>query len=508
MQEYYSYHIFYFPFKWEIPGEEKKLFSDQVDLEHISISNCSNWERVQLDKEPRVLSPSEIKEQEELFGERQYYYDFVHPVLYDMKGAEDSIIHHYERREPKERLVEYSIELKHKTYVLRLDALNVNLYSTGVGIMSFYLKNEREDQSDESSIRDINQFGRRIMPPHAGEFMKQDRGLVAQSIRIEGLDGDTGLYMDSFDYIKDDGSAMQRGFSNVWEPSLFIKQLIFDLSSQLKVTPVIDDRMLVNCWYCNNELSGQIKNDKSFVTEDLWYKYVFVDNGNDWDDVTCLNDEMKKDLLKKSTYSRWQKKGTLYGISRYSMVALMESNWFSKNILAMHMRTIYSRMFELVIIQRASMLRFSSEVTKVSSLKGQKTKDIAERVNSLYKEYIRFINQIYFRNVTAQDQGIELYEMLLEQFNTEVLIKDLDEEISELHQYITLKIDQRRSENGDWLNKLAAIFLPASLLTGVFGMNPIFGCDALSLKDWGVQLGVIFVASIILMFFILRRKGE
>ena len=174
----------------------------------------------------------------------------------------------------------------------------------------------------------------------------------------------------------------------------------------------------------------------------------------------------------------------------------------------MHMRTIYSRMFELVIIQRASMLRFSSEVTKVSSLKGQKTKDIAERVNSLYKEYIRFINQIYFRNVTAQDQGIELYEMLLEQFNTEVLIKDLDEEISELHQYITLKIDQRRSENGDWLNKLAAIFLPASLLTGVFGMNPIFGCGALSPEDWGVQLGVIIVSSIILMFFILRRKGE
>jgi hypothetical protein len=399
--------------------------------------------------------------------------------------------------------VEYCIELKHKTYVLRLDALNVNLYSTGVGIMSFYLKNEREDQSDESSIRDINQFGRRIMPPHAGEFMKQDRGLVAQSIRIEGLDGDTGLYMDSFDYIKDDGSAMQRGFSNVWEPALFIKQLISDLSSQLKVTPVIDDRMLVNCWYGNNELSAQIKEDTSFDTGDLWYKYVFVDNGGF---VTCQNDEMKKELLKKSTYNRWQKLGTLYGITRYSLLAL--TNMEAKGFIDMHMCTIYSRMFELVIIQRASMLRFSSEITKVSSLKGQKTKDIAERVNSLYKEYIRFINQIYFRNVTAQDQGIELYEMLLEQFNTEVLIKDLDEEISELHQYITLKIDQRRSENGDWLNKLAAIFLPASLLTGVFGMNPIFGCDALSLNDWGVQLGVIIVSSIILMFFILRRKGE
>ena len=500
MQEYYSYHIFYFPFKWEIPGEEKKLFSDQVDLEHISISNCSNWERVQLDKEPRVLSLSEIKEQEELFGERQYYYDFVHPVLYDMKGAEDSIIHHYERREPKERQVEYSIELKHKTYVLRLDALNVNLYSTGVGIMSFYLKNEREDQSDESSIRDINQFGRRIMPPNSMQFDKNDRGMIAQSIMIKGLDGD---YMDAFDYVKNEGGEMQRGFSNIWEPAIFIKKLIADLSIQLKVTPVIDDRMLVNCWYGNDILAKEIANDESFIDTDFWYKYVFVDNGGF---VTCQNDEMKKELLKKSTYNRWQKLGTLYGITRYSLLAL--TNIGAKGFIDMHMRTIYSRMFELVIIQRASMLRFSSEVTKVSSLKGQKTKDIAERVNSLYKEYIRFINQIYFRNVTAQDQGIELYEMLLEQFNTEVLIKDLDEEISELHQYITLKIDQRRSENGDWLNKLAAIFLPASLLTGVFGMNPIFGCDALSPKDWGVQLGVIIVSSIILMFFILRRKGE
>lgn len=500
--DYYSYHIFYFPFKWEIPGEEKKLFSDQVDLEHIPLESTSKWERVQLDDDS-LSQMVNAQEQEELFGERQYYYDFVHSVLYDVKGAEDSIIHHYERREPKEGKVEYSIELKHRTYVLRLDALNVNLYSTGVGIMSFFLKNEREDQSDEYSIRDINQFGRRIMPPYCGEFEKSNRKMIAQSIRIKGLEGD---YMDAFDFVKETGGDVVRGFSNVWEPANFIKQLIADLSSQLKVTPVIDDRMLVNCWYGNNELSTEIKNDLSFMGKDLWYKYVFVDNGDNWADVTCLNDEMRKELLKKSTYPRWQKFGTLYGVSRYSLMAL--TNIGAKGFIDMHMRTIYSRMFELVIIQRASMLRFSSEVTKVSALRGKSTKEIAERVNSLYKEYIRFINQIYFRNVTAQDQGIELYEMLLEQFKTEVLIKDLDEEISELHQYITLKIDQRRSENGDWLNKLAAIFLPASLLTGLFGMNPIFGCSALSLKDWGVQIGIIVVASIILLIFILRRKGE
>ena len=180
---YYSYHIFYFPFKWEIAGEEKKLFSEQVDLKHIPVSSCSMWERVQIDN-VQLSQQVDKKEQEELFAERQYYFDFVHPVLYDLKNAENPIIHHYERREPKERNVEYHIEVKNRTYVLKLDALNVNLYATGVGIMTFFLKNEKEDQRDESAIRDINQFGRRIMPPHCGEFMKENRSMIAQSIRI------------------------------------------------------------------------------------------------------------------------------------------------------------------------------------------------------------------------------------------------------------------------------------------------------------------------------------
>ena len=28
--ETYSYHIFYFPFKWELPGDEQKLFKGTV----------------------------------------------------------------------------------------------------------------------------------------------------------------------------------------------------------------------------------------------------------------------------------------------------------------------------------------------------------------------------------------------------------------------------------------------------------------------------------------------
>lgn len=216
-----------------------------------------------------------------------------------------------------------------------------------------------------------------------------------------------------------------------------------------------------------------------------------------------MNREMRKDLLAKSTYLRWQETyGTLYGVTRYSLVVLTKRNAF--NFIGMHMRTIYSRMFELIIIQRASILRFSSEVTKVSCLsKGSRTV-LAERISSLYKEYIRFVNQVYFQSVTAQDQGIELYNMMMEQFLLAEKVKNLDDEIGELNQYITLIIDQKRSENGEWLNKLAAYFLPATVMTGVLGMNPFGEGDYwMSLS---IQIIIILLLSVFLYHFLFNKK--
>lgn len=503
-----SYHIFYFPFKWDMPEKCADLFSAQVNIESIITQPYSLWNRVQIDDDEikNSITKSELIEQEELFGERQYFHEFVHPVLYDIKGMKNPIIHHYERREPKEKKVEYHIETGDKTYVLKVDAINLNVYSTGVGILSFYLANEREEQWSESCIRDINQFGRRIMPPHCGEFNADKRSMLARSISICGLQGDKERYTDCFDYCSAN-SENKRGLKDIWKPAYFIENLIADLFVNLKVTPVIDDRMLVNCWYGNVKLSKEVKEagkdiDASFLSGNFWYKYVFIDDGTD---DTCQNEEMKKKLLKESTYFRWQRYGTLYGVSRYSLVVLTDDNDWCRMGIAMHMRTIYSRMFELIIIQRASMLRFSSEITKVSALVGGNNKQMAARIGSLYKEYIRFVNQIYFRNVTVQDQGIELYDMLLKQFYSNEQIKDLDGEIEELHQYITLLIDQKRNENGEWLNWIAAILLPATLIAGILGMNKFEELEG-RIDFWG-HLLFILIISVIVYHIIKKRRN-
>lgn len=146
------------------------------------------------------------------------------------------------------------------------------------------------------------------------------------------------------------------------------------------------------------------------------------------------------------------------------------------------MRTIYSRMVELALVQRASMLRFLSEVTRVSNLCEDKQEELTEKISSIYKEYIRFINQVYFREVTAQDQGIELYNLLLQQFNSEKQIEYLESEIRDLYQYVSIVEEHKQTRRMERFTWLATIFVPASLFTGILGMNSIFG--EYELKGW------------------------
>lgn len=131
----YSYHIFYFPFKWKIERNANKIFAEQVSLNNIQPSVLSNWET--------NYSPQDQEEQKELYNEKNYYFKFVHPVLYD-DGTENSLVRHYERKEPKNEEVFYNIKISKNgqvlDYRLRVVAINLNFYSTGVGMLSFYLE--------------------------------------------------------------------------------------------------------------------------------------------------------------------------------------------------------------------------------------------------------------------------------------------------------------------------------------------------------------------------------
>jgi hypothetical protein len=130
-------------------------------------------------------------------------------------------------------------------------------------------------------------------------------------------------------------------------------------------------------------------------------------------------------------------------------------------------------MIELALVQRASRLRFSDEITRVSRLLRRDTIDTVatEQIGSLYKEYLRFINQIHFREVNTQDQGIELYQLIYKTLDIEEHVEDIEKEINELYQYVDLVDDKIRNKNAEILNYIAAGFLPASLFFTLLSIN-------------------------------------
>ena len=435
-----------FPFRWKIADLEDRPFSEQIDLNSIRYAQSPNWER--------ITSPVIDKESDDLYNERNYFYEFVHPALYD-DGSDTTLIRHYERREPKHGElgnVQYHITCGNdkKEYVLDLSSININLYSTGVGVLSFYMYNTRYPEFGD--ILAINQHGRRVFPAFIGDV--NFRSELAHQLEFQGLNG---TYCEDF--------SLYTNMAKSNTPASFITKMVREVAGNIEMQPVVDDRMFVLCWCKNDKLAEQFKEDYDtflYQNED-WYKYVFVDKG--W--ATCQNHTMRYELIKKASYERWQLQSSLYGVSRYSMVLL--TNTGCPDFLMTYFETEYVRMAELVLMQRATVLRFSSEVTQISKLAARK--GFGERVSSLYKEYIHFVNQIYFREISAQDQAIEMYQKLYSAVNVQEQVEKLDDEIEELYNYVTLREDRRTNRTMSLLTWITTIFLPVTVVAGYFSMN-------------------------------------
>ena len=477
----YSYHNFMFPFQWRIKGFDGKTFSEQISLKNIQYALGANWER--------TIQPAAERELDDLYNERNYFYDFVHDALYD-NGEDNSLVRHFERVETKHGDVTYMIESEGKKYELRTYAINLNLYSTGVGMLSFYLYNEKYPAPED--VLRINQVGRRVFPPFIAS-VNSPRRMIANSIELIGLHGRETGYREDFSRYTNKTPSNQ--------VAAFIEDMIHEVAANVTLKPVIDDRMFVQCWYKNDEWAGQFCDAVygDFLNNPQWYEFVFVDDLNG---MSCQNKNMQQEIIKNATYERWQKWYSLYGVSRYSMVYLTNNN--CPPFLLNNFETMYARMAELVLVQKASVLRFSAEVTNLSNMDVKS--DFGRKVSSLYKEYIRFVNQIHFREVSAQDQGIELYQKLYDVMKLKNHVEKLDDEIEELYNYVSLREDRKTNSTMSLLTRIATIAVPMTVIAGIFGMNnKILGQDKYFLcpiNNLWVQLTFVLVITVIVIFVI------
>ncbi len=526
-----STHCFMFPFKWEVKKNKDSAledvgFNQRVNLEAFEFEiEKSGWVRDFLDDSDITRSPLH-------YNEYTYYHDFVRKIIFDTRDQStgNDVMRHYRFNGLTElAFFEFSVvPFETKKYNLSLKGLHLHIYKTGVGVLSFDFENFDQTTS-KKDILIINEYGRRIYPQFTSDgfdltavktaFLPDTvkysyDGMVIREERFESFSGEqfkkNMRYSESFippKYIMDLFDRVHFGYHNSkGQSGLFIEH-------------ITDDRMFVVSWYGNNEIAQELGNQKQdqygYENSNWWYCYLFGDK----ETPSISHNRMMVTQIKEHTYCRWAGYGTLFGITRDTFVCVSSDiptlARFNAPPIKDHMITIYYQMVLLGLVQRASVLNFSGEVSDLShEAYDLDTESMQEKVKQLYRSYIEFINKVYYREVTSQIQGIELYQLMQRVMNIEKEVTDLDNEITELHQYVSLLQDKERNKQSMLLNLLAVWFLPASFITSILGIG--FISDRSSIKWFGqptaevgkslLLIGCGGIISIFITIILLKRE--
>ncbi|MBI4687712.1 MAG: hypothetical protein HY756_08005 [Nitrospirae bacterium] len=434
------------------------------------------------------------------YSEYYYFYEYVQKAIFDQRDIDeikdffkqdknpDVISYYFERPVANDSIMRIHIKRDDNGkqicfhYDLTIQHISLRLFSTDIGILTIELYNHEHPSFQD--VLYINEYGRRIYP----QFLPDDRDI--NIVKDSFLADEIVFKLGEIDSVED-FCPPKKYLEGKSERKLVVADYITKLlgdnfTTRYNFIPIIDDRMFNVCWYANAELIKELQREECFTgkykyeTSDEWYSLVFIDNSVK---SVSAGGRMKQDLIKQFTYSRWIHKGTLFGITRYSLMCLTNSTF---DFLRHHMERIYYQMAIILLAQRASILKFSDDVSEISGkIEGMKGKDkqkevekIADDVRKLHSSFIRFVNRLWFTEVTPQEQGIEMYNMAVKNMGLKEQLDELRHEIKELYEFVDMQYEKIKAEDDRRINKtlsrlnwLVVIFLPITIVSGLLGMN-------------------------------------
>lgn len=261
-----------------------------------------------------------------------------------------------------------------------------------------------------------------------------------------------------------------------------------DNNNRFYIKPCVDDRMFVCCIVRDDKLSNELKgigNDNIVYLDGLektliksggevkdlqgevhdsymegWadettlssrlYKFFYIEK-----DLSCQSPVMRGNIMKKSVYDRWIQAGTIYGLTHHSICCITSDSDAVIYSVVNPFLIEYVQMAVLVLIQRSVILMLEDEAATVSNKfiedKFVSENDIHE-IGCLQAKYVKVKNQMFLSEVTTQEQGVELYEMLREQLYIEKNMNDLDSSMSNLRDVSEITNDRLERISDDKKN--------------------------------------------------------
>ena len=428
-----SEHLFVFPFSWKCHRKSNDaLFHQHTQIKGKSFESLGYWKAHNL-----------VIETYKDYNEYVYFYKPIRTALYTFQSA-PIIVRNYEYEELDETS-HFKITKDGKCYELGIKQIDLKLYKTGIGLLSFRLINNNYDKIEE--IEAINSFNQCVYPPL----------LPIEEARRVGLPQEVTICLNWRIQIREDFQSLD------YDETLAISPLIMkvlgkpfeckgELTSydQILIEPILGNQMFCCCMYYKGHLVSEIYEGKVHL-EVLSGLMTNNKKSNALEEIEKLLGVSESSYLKCREY--------LYGINRFMLLCITKE--------PIHNR-FYDQLVKLVLMQRATLLNLSSELARISTLPKC---ELPSAIASIYEIYIQFINQLYFKEVTEDPEGAYIYEQLSKAFKINEELEQLNFEIDEVHEYATLVEQSSSNIKVQLLTIIGAALVLPSFVTGFFGMN-------------------------------------
>jgi len=527
------FSIFMFPFKYGLAGKK----SAPNDAANRIISGNKNWKRLPFEKD----EPSN-------YNEFYYFHRYVRKAIYDTANEKSGheVMAYLVRYDYKMLELRYAVDVesdrndkrvfRSETISAKVTSINLHLFDNQVAVLT--IVTERNPSGGPVSFNDIllyNDLARRIYPPYLG---KKDGNWISGDGYVEKilnndsatavpklsskifpvefmLTGEGCPSRDDFekrDY-KDEKEHLSSVIKDVLSPFSFEPDLDESRTKDsLFFTSFTDDRMFVVS-YCSDDNISQAFCSKERIRDNYhlskdWYKFIFVDGGS----AGIANQEMMEHLIMKHTYQRWVEYGTLYGMSRYSLVMVCDHADFSQTVLKSHMKSMYYQMALIMLFQKAMLLKFAFDVDEISKkFLDKKHRELIDEGSKLQGDFIKFVNQYWFAEVTPQEQGIEMYNKWREIMSLDGLYENTSRAISDMTEYIDNEVEKDSKRLLDTITRIGLPIAAATMLTDFLLLSkaldevwvPLLNVSWVDLLSWVKQPWVHFflVISVLLLCF-------
>ncbi|MDL2324176.1 hypothetical protein LJC61_03365 [Ruminococcaceae bacterium OttesenSCG-928-A16] len=487
MKQPFSYHTFLFPFVWKTSGNTTIYqLIDRLPKEH--------WQEEVYDVQDGALQ----KNAEEYTLNYAMFQYFTQPARKLVFGqGEDGYMRLFSycrggkpwgSRADETQIGSYEITKGADVFKLVIHGIKLNIYDTGTAILSFELENW--DHRDRDSVNAINEYGRRVWFP----FLTPGRtGLTADKIEIKAEDA----VIASEDFLQESIGLQNNTHGEEHSPisPTHIMAPIQNLlncavaenappdalrgnQDRFVIKPLVDDRMFVCCLVCDDKaleglaqwdadaaeyvyLSNCEKDDHTL--SDNLYKLVYIENS-----VSCASRRMKKELLRKSVYDRWIDYGTLYGITHHSFVCVTGADAAGESGLGDAVYnpflTQYVEMAKIALNSRGMVLALSAEAANVAREVASNNSKGPQKIQELQERYVQAQSKMMLFEVTVQEQGVELFNMLSEQLYLPENKAALDDMIDDLRDVANTIYDRIEQQNDSALNTAMGLLTVFGLL--------------------------------------------